>query len=146
MQLWVKSSLSVILNGWFWFYRVCFWDAHTPDVLYNKDHINILGLHLFGFCFPFPHMSTRCSLFHSISTGSSRGLSVCLKDWPNMLPFPMVHSQSLGTWHDQSGGAQEGEVGQQRGRGKSRSDSSLFSYSPSSQPLHQPLQKGLVTF
>ena len=115
MQLWVKSSFSVILNGWTWFYRVYFWDAHTPDVLYNKDHINILGLHLFGFCFPFPRyiywMLPIPFHFH----GAPRGLSICCKDWPNMSLFPMGHSQSLGTWPDQrvgpGGGGRTAEKG-----------------------------------
>ena len=108
MQLWVKSSFSVILNGWTWFYRVYFWDAHTPDVLYNKDRINILGLHLFGFCFPFPRyiywMLPIPFHFH----GAPRGLSICCRDWPNMSLFPMGHSQSLGTWPDQRVGPWSG--------------------------------------
>lgn len=142
MQLWVKSSLSVILNGWTWFYRVYFWDAHTPDVLYNKDRINILGLHLFGFCFPFPRYISWMLPIPFHFHWAPRGLSVCCKDWPNMSLFRMGHSQSLGTSRDHRtchsstwitpslwapdvirGWAWGAEVGQQRRRGKCRESS-----------------------
>ena len=124
-------------------------DAQIPDVLYNKDDINVLGLHLFASCFPLPPCVHRTLPVPFHFPFALEAFKFALEiDAPlpwslSEIDAPLPWSLSLSvywTWLLPGAGAAEGEVEQHR-RGRPSRVITIYFSEPllGSYPFCQPL-------